>query len=49
MTIFASERARREGGKEGRKEGRKRTQTAKPRAVLKNIESIKPTEIQSKP
>jgi flagellar biosynthesis/type III secretory pathway protein FliH len=53
MTIFASERARREGRKEGRregwKEGRKRTQTAKPRAVLKNIESIKPTEIQSKP
>ena len=43
------EQGGKEGGKDGRKEGRKRTQTAKPRAALKNIESIKPTEIQSKP
>ena len=49
MKEQGGKEGRREGWKEGRKEGRKRTQTAKPRAALKNIESIKPTEIQSKP
>ena len=49
LCKWKSKEGRKEGGKDGRKEGRKRTQTAKPRAALKNIESIKPTEIQSKP